>query len=62
MNIDDLRRDIDGIDDKLLELFERRMAAAKEIGQYKRENGLPIKDRERESKIINRLCEETINA
>ena len=57
MNIDELRRDIDGIDDELLGLFERRMAAAKEIGRYKKENSLPIKDSERERKIILRLCE-----
>ena len=57
MNIDELRRAIDGIDDSLLDLFQRRMAIAKEIGQYKKENALPIKDSGREREIIRRLCE-----
>ncbi|MDR0294484.1 MAG: chorismate mutase [Oscillospiraceae bacterium] len=57
MDIDGLRREIDGIDDRMLDLFERRMALALEIGQYKRENSLPVKDRERERKILYRLCE-----
>ena len=59
MNIDELRAEIDGIDDSLLELFHLRMAAAKKIGRYKKENDLPIKDREREREIINRLCEKS---
>ena len=57
MTIDELRQEIDGIDDRLLELFQRRMAVAKEIGQYKKENSLPVKDTEREREIISRLCE-----
>ena len=57
MNIDELRREIDAIDDKLLELFRQRMALAKEIGQHKKENSLPVKDAEREREIISRLCE-----
>ena len=57
MNIDELRQEIDDIDDKLLELFERRMDIAKKIGQYKKERSLPVKDRERERNILHRLCE-----
>jgi len=57
MNIDELRREIDGIDDALLVLFERRMEIAKEIGQYKQKNGLPIQNSEREREILRRLSE-----
>ena len=57
MTIDELRREIDSIDDELLDLFQRRMAAAKQIGQYKKENSLAVKDSEREQKILSRLCE-----
>ncbi|MDR0495538.1 MAG: chorismate mutase, partial [Treponema sp.] len=57
MNIDEVRRKIDDIDDQMLDLFEQRMKIAKEIGQYKKEKGLPLKDRERERKILYRLCE-----
>ena len=57
MNIDVLRREIDGIDDRLLELFQRRMAIAKEIGQCKKEKALPVRNAEREREILSRLCE-----
>ena len=57
MTIDELRQEIDGIDDKLLALFERRMEIAKEIGQYKREKGLPVQNGEREREILRRLTE-----
>jgi chorismate mutase len=57
VNIDELRQKIDGIDAQLLSLFERRMKIAKEIGRYKKENGLPVKDQEREREILSRLCE-----
>ena len=57
MTIEELRCEIDEIDDKLLELFERRMAAVKEIGQYKKEKMLPVKDAQREMVVLSRLCE-----
>ena len=57
MNIDKLRQEIDDIDDMLLNLFERRMQIVKEIGQYKKEQALPVKDSERERTILSRLCE-----
>ncbi|MCL1815711.1 MAG: chorismate mutase [Treponema sp.] len=56
MNIDELRQEVDDIDDKLLSLFERRMEIAKNIGECKKEQGLPVKDRKREQKILHRLC------
>ena len=59
MNIDELRRQIDSIDDELLNLFENRMEITKEIRQYKKEKGLPIKDPERERIILGRLCKKT---
>ena len=57
MSIDELRQEIDLIDEKLLELFQQRMAIAKEIGQYKKEKSLPVKDSEREREILSKLCE-----
>jgi chorismate mutase/prephenate dehydratase len=57
MNIDEIRGEIDVIDDKLLALFEQRMEIARKIGQYKKEHSLPVRDRERERKILYRLCE-----
>jgi len=59
MNIHELRNEIDQIDDRLLNLFERRMEIAGQIGQYKKERSLPVKNAERESELLNRLCEKT---
>ena len=55
MDINELRFEIDSIDDQLLELFECRMGIAKEIGKYKKEKGLPIKNPERERMVLDRL-------
>ena len=57
MNIDTLNQEIDGIDDKLLSLFEQRMELAREMERCKQEMSLPVMDTERERKILYRLCE-----
>lgn len=41
-NLNDLRRLIDDIDDSLLELLSKRMEVARDIGEYKRHNKLPV--------------------
>ncbi len=42
MSIDDLRKDIDRIDDELVRLFVARMDVAKQVAEYKKDNDLPI--------------------
>ncbi len=37
-----LRQQIDRIDDELLELLDKRMRVAREIGQYKKEHSMPV--------------------
>lgn len=49
------RQKIDDIDLKIAELFDERMALSEEIGKYKRENNLPLCDKNREEEIKNRL-------
>ncbi len=48
MDINDLRLQIDAIDDQLVKLFVQRMAVSEQIGAYKKENKLPIFDPGRE--------------
>lgn len=55
MGMDDLRKQINEIDDKMVALFEERMKVAGEIGKYKAENGLPIFDRLRERELLARI-------
>ena len=42
MDLQDLRKEIDSIDDELVRLFGQRMEIAAKIADYKKENGLPI--------------------
>lgn len=52
--LEELRLQINDIDKSLAELFEKRMKLAKEIGEYKKENNLPILDEKREEEVILR--------
>ena len=48
------RVEIDAVDQEMARLFERRMAACRQVAQYKRERGLPILDANREAAVIER--------
>ena len=48
MDINELRTQIDYIDDQLVKLFVQRMEVSVQIGSYKKENNLPIFDPTRE--------------
>ena len=56
-DIENARKQINEIDRQMAELFEKRMSAAKEVAQYKRERGLQIEDLDREKEVIARNCE-----
>jgi len=51
-NLKWLRGEIDAVDRGLIELLARRNEISKEIGQYKREKGLSIRDRKREREMM----------
>lgn len=53
--LSEAREQINKIDDEMSRLFELRMEAVKQIAQYKKEHGLPIKDKRREDEMIERL-------
>lgn len=59
MDINELRESLNGLDDEIVSLFEKRMTVAKSIAQYKKENNLPVFDRTREREIIYRITEKT---
>ncbi len=56
MNIDDLRKAIDDLDDTILDLLNRRAEKAIEIGRLKNESGGAIFDPARERRILDRLA------
>lgn len=47
-SLDKYRKEIDKIDDSIIELLEKRFNLVVEIGQYKKENNLPVFDAKRE--------------
>ena len=55
MTLDELRIEIDRIDDRLLELYNKRMEYVHQVGELKNTTGAPIYRPEREQSILNRL-------
>ncbi len=57
-NIQELRGNIDTIDDQIAKLFVERMSVAKEIGKLKAESNKVVADGVREREIINRVTKD----
>lgn len=57
MDLKDIRKKIDAIDEKLLPLFIERMELANEVAQFKKENNLPILNKTREREILKNVME-----
>lgn len=55
MNLDDIRLQIDSIDQNLLDLLNRRADLVHEVGIVKKREGLPIYAPEREEALLQRL-------
>lgn len=53
MELNELRTQINQIDDEILSLFLRRMELAAQVGAYKREHDLPILQPQREQEILD---------
>ncbi len=58
MKIDELRKEISDIDGEISKLFDKRLRFARQIGEYKRENGLPVKDEEVEKRKLEKILSE----
>lgn len=56
-SLDNIRNRINEIDGKMAELFELRMRAASEVAEYKKANGLPVRDFSREDEVVRRGVE-----
>ena len=48
------RVEIDEVDRKIIELYEKRMNIVKKVTQYKIENSMPVLDSNRESKMLEK--------
>ncbi|MBR4076616.1 MAG: chorismate mutase [Lentisphaeria bacterium] len=59
MDITDLRRQIDEVDDSLIRLFAQRMDIAANIAAYKHERGLPVFVPAREQEVLKSVSEKS---
>ena len=55
MELNEIRENIDRIDDQLVKLFTERMDCSSQVAASKRVSGKPIRDHAREREIVNRL-------
>ncbi len=55
MEIEDWRKQIDELDEQIVELISRRAAAAKAIGLAKREKTLPVYEPKREQAVFEHV-------
>jgi len=53
--IKSLRKDIDEIDERILHFLKDRVEICKTVGAIKRENGIPIRDQQREEEKYRNL-------
>ena len=58
MDIDDWRKNINEIDEKILRLLNERVKCVINIGKIKKQRGLPLYSAEREDEIFNLLLKE----
>jgi chorismate mutase/prephenate dehydratase len=61
LGLDEIRSEIDAIDTQLINLFEKRMQAVKEVAEIKLVEGLPIFNSDREKKILNNISDAVPN-
>ena len=52
-NLDDLRRDIDRVDEVLVRLLNERARCACEIGRLKKEQGIDVYQPDREKQVLD---------
>ena len=57
MDINELRNEINETDEKLVELFCKRMNISLEIAKYKKENNLPVLDKNRERELLAKVSD-----
>lgn len=59
-SLNELRAQIDKLDDQLLELFVRRMRVSRDIGQYKKEHDMPILQTQRYEELLARRAAQAV--
>ena len=57
-NLEELRGQIDEIDQQMVELFKARMEAASQVAEYKKEKGLPVLDTSQERALLGKIADQ----
>ena len=53
--LENYRLEINNIDEELINLLKKRMKLSVKIGKYKKENNIPILNKNRENQVIERI-------
>ncbi|MEZ7630495.1 chorismate mutase [Streptococcus sp. 27098_8_75] len=61
MNLEELRQEINQIDDELVVLLEKRMKLVNQVATYKQETGKAVLDTKREEVILCRVADHVEN-
>lgn len=61
MSLESLRKNIDTIDDQILDLFLKRLKYCEKIANIKIKSNIPILNEEREKEILNHIVAESEN-
>lgn len=59
MDLNNIRENIDNIDNQLIKLINERMNLARDVAKYKSKNSMPVFDATREREILNRVANTT---
>jgi len=54
-NLDIFRKEINDIDDMILDLLMKRMSVSVQVGKFKKENNITILNSNRENEVLERL-------
>ena len=57
-NLEQLRAEIDAIDDEIMAAFAKRMKLSAEIAEYKKNNNIPVLDIDREKFKLDRIAKD----
>jgi len=55
MELDDIRKELDGVDEEMRALFFKRMELSADVAEYKNTHSLPILNKEREREILAKM-------
>lgn len=59
-SLNELRSQIDKLDDELLDLLTRRMRVSRDIGQYKKEHSMPVLQTQRYEELLERRAGQAV--